>query len=165
MSEGSTHGARFGAAIAAGAGAFVLALALYMLISGFGGGVSWSERWSFDQYGHLELEGVFIGVGLGAAIILAAPLGAAVGSLLAGGVRPLRTALLTAALAGVLVFLVLRIVPQGRSDPAIAPYFVWSAIFLAGLAAQMLATRGSNSDDRAGSEDDLVSRMRPDQLR
>lgn len=132
-----------GGALAAGMGAFLVAFPVYMLMAGFGGGVSWSERWTFDQQGRLELEGVFLMVALVVAVVLAAPLGAASGIQLTHRKRPLLTALLTAIFAVVLVSLVLGIVPSGPDDPVIVPYLVWFSIFLAGVLARLLTRRAS----------------------
>lgn len=129
-------------AIAAGTGALLSGVVVYMLLAGFGGGVRWSERWSFDQRGRLELEGAVLLFGLVVAIVVAAPLGAAAGVRLSGGRRPWLTSLLTGILASLFCLLIFRIIPSAPSDPVIAPYLVWGSVFLAGGGGHLIATRG-----------------------
>ncbi|HVL64804.1 MAG TPA: hypothetical protein VM573_06500 [Actinomycetota bacterium] len=126
---------------ASGAGALLGALGVYLLIAGFGGGVDWRTRWTFDQAGRLELEGVFIFFGLVVGVVLGAPAGAAFAVRLAGRGRALRTALLALVLAAVSVTILMRVVPTGPNDPVIAPYAVWAAVFAAGAAARAIVTR------------------------
>lgn len=114
-----------------GIGALVGGLFLYLIVAGFGGGVDWETRFTFDQGSELELEGIAIFAG----IVLGAMVGAPIGAFIA--LQSVRApAAITTAVALVLpsalgTALAMWIIPSGPDDPVLAPFGVFGVWFLA----------------------------------
>lgn len=127
--------------VASGSGALVGGFLLYALIAGFGGGVDWEDRLTFDQSRELELEGVYMFLGIVAGPLIGAPLGSYLVLRYAGAARPVVTALIVAGPAAAVTALAFGVIPTDPNGAVIEPYVVFGGWGLSGAAVRWLVER------------------------
>lgn len=122
----------------AGLGSFVTAFVIYMIVSGFGGGIDLEDRLTFDQSGELELEALAILAGLVLGALIGIPLGTWIGLRVVRADGGAFTALMTIVPTAGVGLLSLQIVPASPDDPVIAPFIVFGSWFLVPFTVRWL---------------------------
>jgi hypothetical protein len=127
--------------VAAAWGGLVGAMIVYMLVAGIGGGVDLEDRLTFDQSGELELEGIFIGVGLVVGPVLGLPIGVYALLRRRRAPRAGTTALAALLPAWAATWAAVNLFSSGNEDPVVAPYFVFGSWFVVPLLTRLVFER------------------------
>lgn len=122
----------------AGVGSFILASVIYLIVSGFGGGVDFEDRLTFDQSGELELEGLAILGGLVLAALIGIPLGTWIGLRVIRADSGALTALMTIVPTAGVGLLSIQLAPGSPDGPVVAPFLVFGSWFLVPFAVRYL---------------------------